>query len=96
MRRFQRTGDRVRTEPVGVPAPDAEHGGVGRDRPSRHCHQRGRRPRIGDWDVYALLDRFGYRCRRIATEPGRLLGPATGADETFSGYVNVLFQPPDA
>jgi len=52
--------------------------------------------RIGDWDVYALLDRFGYRCRRIATVPGRLLGPATGADETFSGYVNVLFQPPNA
>jgi len=52
--------------------------------------------RIGDWDVYALLDRFGYRCRRIATEAGRLLGPATGADETFTGYVNVVFQPPNA
>ena len=52
--------------------------------------------RIGDWDVYALLDQFGYRCRRIATAPGRLLGSAIDADESFSGYVNVLFQPPNA
>lgn len=52
--------------------------------------------RIGGWDVYALLHGFGYRCRRIATAAGRVLGPAIDADESFSGYVNVLFQPPDA
>ena len=52
--------------------------------------------RIGDWEVYALLHGFDYRCRRIATAPGHHLGPAIGADETFNGYVNVLFQPPNA
>jgi FkbM family methyltransferase len=51
--------------------------------------------RIGDWDVFALLQTFGYRCRRIATAPHRLLGAAIGPDETFNGYVNVLFQPPN-
>jgi FkbM family methyltransferase len=51
--------------------------------------------RIGDWDVYALLREFDYRCRRIATTPGHLLGPAIGADERFDGYVNVLFEPPN-
>jgi FkbM family methyltransferase len=52
--------------------------------------------RIGGWDVYALLHGFGYRCRRIATAAGCVLGPAIDADESFSGYVNVLFQPPNA
>jgi FkbM family methyltransferase len=52
--------------------------------------------RIGDWDVYALLHGFDYRCRRIATAPGRLLGPTIGPNETFNRYVNVLFQPPNA
>ena len=50
--------------------------------------------RIGDWDVFALLQKFGYQCRRIATAPDRLLGAAIDPDEVFSGYVNVLFQPP--
>jgi FkbM family methyltransferase len=52
--------------------------------------------RIGGWDVYALLRGFGYGCRRIATAAGCVLGPAIDADESFSGYVNVLFQPPNA
>ena len=53
-------------------------------------------PRIGDWDVYGLLGRYGYKCRRIATAAGRLLGATIDGDEMFSGYVNVLFQPPAA
>jgi FkbM family methyltransferase len=52
--------------------------------------------RIGDWDVLRLLQNFGYTCWRIPTSPLRLLGAAIDADETFSGYINVLFQPPDA
>jgi len=53
-------------------------------------------PRIGDWDVFSLLEGFGYACRRIATDRQRFLGAAIDADESFAGYVNVLFQPPDA
>ena len=52
--------------------------------------------RIGDWDVYALLRGFGYTCHHIATAASRLLGPVIAADESFIGYVNVLFQPPNA
>jgi FkbM family methyltransferase len=52
--------------------------------------------RIGDWDVYALLRGFGYRCHRITAASGRVPGPAIDADEMFSGYVNVLFEPPRA
>jgi FkbM family methyltransferase len=53
-------------------------------------------PRIGDWDVYRLLEPRGYRCRRIATASGCLLGPAIDRDESFTGYVNVIFEPPAA
>jgi FkbM family methyltransferase len=52
--------------------------------------------RIGDWDVFALLHGVGYRCRHIATGPSGSPGPAIEADQMFNGYVNVLFQPPNA
>jgi FkbM family methyltransferase len=52
--------------------------------------------RIGDWDVFALLRGFDYRCRRITSESSRSPGPAIDADETFNGYVNVLFEPQSA
>jgi len=49
---------------------------------------------IGEWDVFQLLRRFGYACRRINGPGDRMPGPAIAADEMFSGYVNVLFEPP--
>ncbi len=52
--------------------------------------------RIGDWEVFSLLHRFGYTCRHVATGASDVPGPPIGAHEQFSGYVNVLFQPPDA
>jgi FkbM family methyltransferase len=51
-------------------------------------------PRIGDWDVRRLLERYGYTCRRIASGPRDGAGAPIGADERFAGYVNVLFEPP--
>jgi FkbM family methyltransferase len=52
--------------------------------------------RIGDWEVFSLLQGFRYTCRRVATASARVPGPPIDASERFSGYVNVLFQPPDA
>ena len=52
--------------------------------------------RIGDWEVYMLLREHGYGCRRIATGTGAPAGASIAAGEVFSGYVNVLFQPPHA
>jgi len=52
--------------------------------------------RIGDWEVYTLLHEHGYSCRRIATGAGAPAGASIAAGEVFSGYVNVLFQPPHA
>jgi FkbM family methyltransferase len=52
--------------------------------------------RIGDWDVYGLLRGFGYTCRRISSAPHGAADAAIGLDETFAGYVNVLFEPPQA
>jgi FkbM family methyltransferase len=51
--------------------------------------------RIGDWEVYTLLREHGYKCRRIIPGAGAPAGGSIAAGETFSGYVNVLFQPPD-
>lgn len=52
--------------------------------------------RIGDWEVYGLLRGHGYNCRRIATGAGAPAGASIAAGETFSGYVNVIFEPPHA
>jgi FkbM family methyltransferase len=52
--------------------------------------------RIGDWDVFALLRGFGYTCRQIGTSSRDPLGPPIDEHEIFSGYVNVLFEPPNA
>lgn len=52
--------------------------------------------RIGDWNVFTLLRGFGYRCRAISGFSGRIPGPIIAADDRFAGYVNVLFEPPDA
>jgi FkbM family methyltransferase len=52
--------------------------------------------RIGDWDVYALLGQFGYSCRRMTGATSGFTAPPIDADDVFSGYVNVLFQPPSA
>ena len=51
-------------------------------------------PRIGDWDVFRMLNASGYTCRRIAAEAGAGPGAPIGAGATFTGYVNVLFEPP--
>jgi FkbM family methyltransferase len=50
--------------------------------------------RIGDWEVFTLLREHGYDCRRIGSSAPA--GAPIAADETFSGYVNVLFEPPHA
>jgi FkbM family methyltransferase len=51
--------------------------------------------RIGDWDVFGLMEGHGYRCRRIAAGPRDVTDAPIAATETFTGYVNVLFEPPD-
>ena len=48
--------------------------------------------RIGDWEVFSLLHRVGYTCRRVGAASG-VPGPPVAAQERFHGYVNLLFQP---